>query len=388
MNLFLVLKREFSYCTKNKGLLTTTLLMPSLLALLLCALYYNQGVRDVPVAILDLDKTSISRDLVSTSISSSPIFNVVAHPQSLLEAENLMREYKIQAVFSIPKDFEKDIKKGKPVKIGVIANSSNIIFSSMILTKANELIANLSGQVESLVKLNFMPRKYVVNYVQPIKDNFHFLNNPAYNSNYALFLVFGMLLNGLMVMFLFYPTRGLFREIKDIYTKDHVNSITLNPLTVLFGKTLAYLAVLLPGALMGLFLGILVLKIPFNTNFFTLSFYTLWFAVICIWIGMIMPMLFNNQEVGFTMAAITFMPSFVVCGFTWPTYMMIEPLRIYSEFLPFKYFAFLMREVCYGKAINYNLTTYNVGLLVWTIFSFLLAFIMTLIMLKKETRNK
>ena len=385
--LYLVFAREIEYCKRNKWLMYITLLMPSLVALLLFALYYNYGLKDISVAVVDLDRTSLSRSLITANINSSPVFNVIENSDSLVEAQELMNSYKIQAVFVIPDGFSRDLKRSEPVKISVYANSANIIISSMLLSKASEMIAKISGGVEASGKLHNIPKEFVLNSVQPVSDTYHFINNPAFNSNYAAFLVFGMFLNSIMVASMYYPTRGLFREIKDIFTHDHVRAITDNPLTVLLGKTLAYLFVVYPGSLLGLFLGVSLLHIPFNTTILLAAFYTLWFCIICIWIGFSLPVIFNNQEVGFSISAIVFMPSFLISGFTWPVYMMPKLLELYSVFVPFRYYSFLMRAICYERYLSYNINSYIVGLLAWSIIAVILVFLMTIVVLKKESRN-
>ena len=80
--------------------------------LLYAIAYEKETIRDLPVAIVDLDHSSTSRQL-SRMIDASEQLNVVCKPGSLKEAEQLFYDSKVKGVLLIPDHFEKDIFSAK-----------------------------------------------------------------------------------------------------------------------------------------------------------------------------------------------------------------------------------------------------------------------------------
>ncbi|MBR4748277.1 MAG: ABC transporter permease [Abditibacteriota bacterium] len=377
--MFRILKRELGYIANNRILAAITILMPLVWALILAGVFSEKTVTGQPSAIMDLDGSPLSAQLVEKSLQASPWFDVKYYPRSMTEAKRLFDANRIQALFIIPEGFERDVKSKKRVVVEVELGKQNLASGSVLSVKAGELFSTLSGQIEFRAKERDMPPSAAMASVLPVRESFHFLNNPAFVNNYAAFLALGMFLNCVMVAAMFYPTRCLLREIKDL-TETEYHSCP-SPFRLLLGKTIAYLLVVFPGCILGLHACILFCHVPLSAPLWQLWALTLWFCAICAWIGMSIPVLFNNQEFGFSAAAILFMPSFLVSGYTWPDYMMPGLLQIYSDAMPLKYYLFAMRELTYGKYLNYDLTPYINGLMLWTCAAFALAFAMTLILI-------
>ncbi len=377
--MFRVLKRELQYIGRNRLLAAITLLMPLLWALMLGGIFSLKSVSHQSTAVLDLDGTPLSVSMVETGLDASPYFDVRYFPRSMAEAEKLFDSGSIQALFIIPRGFEKKIKSGKPAVVEAELSKVNLAAGSVLSVKAGELLSAMSAKIELQTRLSGMPRSAAVSSLLPVKESFHFINNPAFINNYAAFLVLGMFLNAVMVAAMFYPTRSLLREINDV-TKTEYHYCP-SPFRLLLGKTLAYLAVVYPGCILGLAVCILYCGLPLNVPFWQPAALTFWFCLICAWIGMSVPVLFNNQEFGFSSTAILFMPSFLVSGYTWPDYMMPHALQVYSDLLPLKYYLFAMREMIYGKELAYDLSPYINGMMLWTCAAFALAFAMTLIII-------
>ena len=78
--------------------------------------YEKETVRDLPVAIVDLDHSSLSRQF-SRMADATEQLQVSCKPGSLKEAEQLFFDGKIKGVLLIPENFEKDILSGRRTNV-------------------------------------------------------------------------------------------------------------------------------------------------------------------------------------------------------------------------------------------------------------------------------
>lgn len=85
--------------------------IPCLLMIMLAWLFSGGVPRELPIAVVDLDNSTASRDLVR-HLQASPGLLVVEQPQSLSQALSLARALKVYAVVQIPAGTGREIQRG------------------------------------------------------------------------------------------------------------------------------------------------------------------------------------------------------------------------------------------------------------------------------------
>ena len=102
-----VLIREIESFGNHKVFYRLSLGLP-VLAFVFFILLFETGVpRDMPVAVLDEDHSPLSRRL-TRMIDATPSARVAYHIADMAEGERMMKQGKIDAVVSLPRDMEKD----------------------------------------------------------------------------------------------------------------------------------------------------------------------------------------------------------------------------------------------------------------------------------------
>ena len=81
----------------DEGVLIFCILVPLGYPLLYSWIYNNEVVRDVPVAIVDMDHTSLSREY-TRKLDASPDVKVACYCNSLDEAQDLVGHQKVRGV--------------------------------------------------------------------------------------------------------------------------------------------------------------------------------------------------------------------------------------------------------------------------------------------------
>ncbi len=120
-NTYAVLRRELVRLTHQPMYFVLMLVLP-VVSFAFFALLFNKGVaRDIPIAVLDDDHTSLSRK-VTQMIDATPTALVAYEIQDMDEGERLMREGKVMAIVQIPSFFEKNILSNIQTHIENIAS--------------------------------------------------------------------------------------------------------------------------------------------------------------------------------------------------------------------------------------------------------------------------
>lgn len=126
LNFIVIAKGEIRRIFKDGG---TILIM--CIAVFLYGIFYmfpfsNHIVQDVPIAVVDQDNSSMSRQLIR-NLNSNQLIKVADRPTTLVEAKESYYRNKINGSIIIPKDFEQDIKRGKSVKVTAYEDSTYLI---------------------------------------------------------------------------------------------------------------------------------------------------------------------------------------------------------------------------------------------------------------------
>ena len=97
-------------------------------------------VRDVPMVVVDQDRSAASRDLVSR-FDASQNFVVVEGLPSLDDVEPYLDEGRAWMALAIPADYGAHLMQGEPVTVQVIADGSDASSTNVALGYAGSLIA-------------------------------------------------------------------------------------------------------------------------------------------------------------------------------------------------------------------------------------------------------
>jgi len=181
-----IAKREFRMLFHNKSMFTFAVILP-FVSMLFFHTILSQGVaRDLPVAVVDLDNSSISRNIIS-QLDATPEVIVAFKPTSQLEGETLVKELKVYGLVTIPKNLGKHLKQGKQVTI-INQFNGNLLLPSGLENKAfKRAIGTISAgiNIQKQLKNGIYINQAKTNY-QPITSNNHVLSNPYTNYSYYL----------------------------------------------------------------------------------------------------------------------------------------------------------------------------------------------------------
>jgi len=116
--------------------------------------YSPEQVREIPVAIVDLDHTSLSRELVRLA-QASPDIKVIGLMDDVSSLEKALRDGDIDGGMIIPDDFNRNIKRGQLTKAVVLGNGAYFMLNRGELLGFSGAVQALSSKLEIAYEYGF-----------------------------------------------------------------------------------------------------------------------------------------------------------------------------------------------------------------------------------------
>ncbi|MFX4263818.1 ABC transporter permease [Pelotomaculum propionicicum] len=130
---------EWRYIIRGK-FIVQILIVPLVAAALFGYIFKNSTVNEAPLAVIDLDHSSYSRQLIN-KLDSSQYVHVVGVYDNYVEADMLLYNEKHSGALYLPAGLEASYLKGKPVNMGLCLDMTLTATASSIRTGISEVIA-------------------------------------------------------------------------------------------------------------------------------------------------------------------------------------------------------------------------------------------------------
>ena len=173
---------------RDKWLFSCLTWVPILLAVTMWGVFSAGIARDLPIGVVDLQHSQLSRKMIQ-SLDASSTLSVDYHYTRATEAKNAMIEGDIYAYAVIPPQFDQDILLHRQPQLSVFFNSQYILVAKLINSAVTQSQGYFDAQLEAmgnLAKGNTTTLAAIAQAV-PISTQITALFNR--NTNYAQFLV-------------------------------------------------------------------------------------------------------------------------------------------------------------------------------------------------------
>jgi ABC-2 type transport system permease protein len=166
-------------------------LLPIFSFFLIVAIFYKGVVHELPLVVVDNDKSQLSRELIK-NVDASATLSVDYKLNSPKEVLALLQETKVYAVLIIPHNFQKKVLKHTQPKVTTMLNTQYILIGKIIKSALTQVVMYSSAEVElvqDLAKSGVFQKS--INRVSPIGLQVSSYFNTY--QNYFLFLVSALL---------------------------------------------------------------------------------------------------------------------------------------------------------------------------------------------------
>ena len=161
---------------------------------LMSLVYLNGSINNLPVAVVDLDHSASSRELIRV-LDTSAKANITIYENSL-DAYQDINDRKLFAVITIPRDYEKRLLKGETITIPAYGDASSRLANGMIQQDFKSIYQQfLSRYNANLMRNSGLTAEQVNIILMPIKSQI----DPLYNAGISFAAI---TFPGLLVMLL------------------------------------------------------------------------------------------------------------------------------------------------------------------------------------------
>lgn len=329
-----LLGREFKLFWSNKVLVLLFLGAPMMYGILIGSLYEKGIVDDLPIMVVDLDQSELSRKAI-TMLEDNNSLHISKILYDTNDLQNRATENNAVSVVVIPKDFEKDILlKRYPEVIGYI-NTANLLPANIASTAIQVSLGTLRAgiEIEALQKQG-VPASIAMTQFEPFKMSFIRMNNRS--TNYLYFLWPGVLATVFQQVLLL----GLALSFSQEYENGTFGNLidkTSNVFKLITVKALPYMIMSI--GIWLLYVGFANwFRVPIGKNFMALSLIAGVFVFSVVSIGILVSIVLPSQLKATEVLMVVATPSFMISGFTWPLDQMPAWLQMISNSIPLTHF--------------------------------------------------
>jgi ABC-2 type transport system permease protein len=338
-----VASKELRQILRDRRTLLILLFVPAFF-LLLFGYALNFDIRNVSLAVQDRDRSTKSRELVSSFVNSG-YFSLVGYVDSPAEMNRMVDEGKARAILSIPAGFDRDLSVQKPVTVQVIIDGDNANTAATVVGYSRSLIGEYSAAQVEVVRVLGEPAspERLREGGPSISIESRIWYNPQLRS--TLFLVPGLIAYISMITAVVSTALSVVRE-KERGTMEQVRMAPLSPLPYILGKTLPYLVISFASALIVIVAAMLLFDLPMRGSWWLLCLSIGLYLIGAQAQGLLISTIAQTQQVAFQVALLSsLLPTMILSGFIFPITSMPVVVQWITHIVPARYFLVALRAI-------------------------------------------
>lgn len=333
-----VARKEFIHIVREPRTMVLVFLMP-LLQLVLFGYALSFDIKDIPLLVVDHDRSPESRELVRAFVNSTR-FTVVGYPRSAEDGIDVLEAGKARCMLVVPRDFHERATRGQPQAIQLVIDGSDPSVGRVALAFAQAI-----AQIRSLRAVNAYAARHgsTVRMELPIAISARVLFNPEFKS--VNFIVPGLIAIFLIVLPTVLTASAIVRE-RETRTIEQLTVSPLKPGELLTGKVLPYVGMAVVNAALIIVCGAVLFQVPVRGSLVALIALSVLYIISTVSMGLLISSIANSVQVAVLVAMIsTYLPSLLLSGFIFPIQSMPKALQYLSYVFPTRYFVSGARAV-------------------------------------------
>ncbi|CAE6904569.1 ABC-type multidrug transport system [Vibrio sp. B1REV9] len=370
---------QWQILRRDKWLLSCLTWMPILLALSIWGVFSAGIARDLPIGVVDLEHSQLSRKMIY-SLDASPTLSVDYHYTSTTEAKNAMIEGDIYAYAVIPPNFDQDILMHRQPQLSVFFNSQYILVAKLINSAVAQSQGYFDAQIETMANLakGNTTTLAAVGQAVPISTQITALFNR--NTNYAQFLVtaivpaiwqIGIVVGTILILAAHFRLYG--------NGKHRFEFLGAHPLARLCKILSQYVPVFMVQGALFLIWFYMILDWPMEGSYLVMLLAQLVTVIACIIMGTLFFFLSMDPARAMSFAGAFTAPSFAFMGITFPVSDMNALAHAWRSLLPITHYI----EVQVDQA-NYGASAAQSIASLWPMVGYVIPLLITAMLFAKH----
>lgn len=323
--------KEIAHIARDPQTLFQVTLQPAVMLVTL-AYMFTLDVERFPLAVLDQDRTALSREYVAV-LTSDGTFQLLQRPDNRREADALLVRGQVRAVVIIPTGFMDDLQARRPVELQALIDGTD---------------PNAGGQ--ALAQLNARTQAFGARYLssglavpaQTVDVRTQVWYNPTLKVLYSM-------VPGLIAVVMNTPSFAIAASLTREREMGTLEGLIVTPLRnseFLVGKFLPYATSGLLGAVLTSAVAVFWFRVPFRGDFLLFLLLSATFLLGSLWLSLIVANFLSSQQAAsVAMFLVFFLPSFFLAGLLRPVDRTSLAARIEALVLPTTHYITISRGV-------------------------------------------
>ncbi|MFV0266540.1 MAG: ABC transporter permease [Draconibacterium sp.] len=331
--IFMVMGREAEKIKHNTAYRFLLFLGP-LIGIFLLYFIFRQGVtRDLPIAVVDHDNSSLSIKL-RNALEASPDLAVLASPADIFQAREMLESAQVDAIVLLPSGLENKVYREEEAVVPAYINGTNVLTGGIIQRAVLKTVGTISAGIQLKKQLlNEKNEAQAMARVMPVELRQHILFNPYGNYNYFLN---SAMMNIMLYLFAFLASIYTFgNELKRGTGRELLEASNSSVRLAIAGKMFPYTVIFTGFAML---INVLLYEfggMPMNGSFFLILFGQLITMLTYQLLGVWLVGLTYNLRLSLSIASAYSMMAVTFSGLTFPFEGMPLVARIFAAFFPF-----------------------------------------------------
>lgn len=312
------------------------------------------AAENMPIAVVDLDQTSISRRLAHEMQATSSV-NIRLTTSSYPEARQAMQQGQIYGILVIPEGFYSDLVGMKRPQISFYTTNAYTVGGNTAYKQLLTMVNLTSGAFQrEVLRKKGMPDNIIMNRIQPVSISAHMIANPW--SNYSIYLVSTILpgIMGLVTLMLTIFAIGY--ELKMQTSREWLATAGDNYTIAMIGKMIPYTILFV---VLGIGCNLILFKFahfPVNGSLTRLMLSMILFIFAMESMGIFLIGCLPTLRDAISIGALYGMLGFSLSGFTYPVMNMLPFVQALSHLVPLRhYYLIYVNEALMGAPVAYSM---------------------------------
>lgn len=298
--------------------------------------YNNEEVRDVPIAVMDQNQTTMSRELLR-NLDATDSLKIVDEVENIGEAKELLKQRKIYGIIVIPFDFEQNILKGHRDAVVFYGDASYVMIYNSAATAVSSVVMAMNRNilVEKQIAMGVDPAIAMGNSAPFNPVNVQLFNPQAGYATYIIPPAYVLILHQSFWLGIMLACVLSRRSQFDLdLVKNSSLSMSQLGFATLFGKYIAYLFYASFAYWIFMLFAPYWYQLPRLSSIIDLAVFGFFFLSAVIFLALGMSVLFKKMDNIFLLVLPFSMIFFFFSGMSWPQYLMPEIFQMIARILP------------------------------------------------------
>jgi ABC-2 type transport system permease protein len=290
-------------------------------------------VKDVPLVVVDADRSGESRTLIAR-FQASENFKLVGLLSSIDEIDRWLDSGDAWMALTIPPDYGQRVRARRPVTLQVVADGTDANSTNVAMGYARALVAGYAQELTPAGAGRALP---------PVSVEIRVWFNPRLESRD--FMIPGIVALLLLVVTTNLSAMAIVRE-KEVGTLEQLNVTPLARWELIAGKLLPYALIGVIDVVLVLVVALYWFEIPMRGSIALLFGMSLIYLMCTLGLGLFVSSISNTQQQAMLTTTFFFMmPMIYLSGFVFPIENMPEWIQPATYLIPLRYFLVIVRGI-------------------------------------------